>query len=221
MKPPAPKAIVWDWDNTLVDAWAGVQAGMNAALAAFGLPLWTKEEVRARARLALAEAFPPLFGAEWERARTIFYEAVHADHLKVLTPLPGSLTALEAASYLPQAVVSNKQGGILRAESAHLGWDRFFGAVVGAGDTPRGKPDPSAIFLALSRLGIAPGRDVWFIGDTGVDMQAARAAGCSAILLGDAAHDGGVMMLQPDAHFADGEELTRDILSLAKEGRPG
>lgn len=222
MSLPAPRAILWDWDNTLVDAWGGVQAGMNAALAAFGLPAWSREEVRARARLALREAFPPIFGAEWERARDVFYEAVHAEHLKVLAPLPGSLEALEAAARLPQGVVSNKQGAILRAEAAHLGWDRFFGpAIIGAGDTPRGKPDPAAIHLALARLGLPAGPDIWFVGDTGVDMQAARAAGCAAVLLGQAEHDGGAAALAPDAQYANGHALAQGILSLAKPGVAG
>ena len=43
--PPAlatPAAIVWDWDNTLVDGWAAIAAGLNAAFAAFNatLAIW-------------------------------------------------------------------------------------------------------------------------------------------------------------------------------------
>jgi phosphoglycolate phosphatase len=218
---PPPRALLWDWDNTLVDAWAGVQAGMNAALSAFGQAPWTREEVRARARLALSEAFPKLFGAEWERARDIFYAEVRATHLAHIAPLPGSEQALAAAGALPQGVVSNKQGGILRAEAAHLGWEGCFGALVGAGDTPRGKPDPEPVLLALARLGVAPGPEVWFLGDTGVDMQAARAAGCSAVLIGDAEHDGGIANLAPDAGFADGHALAAELRRLAKPGPGG
>ena len=47
---PRPAAIVWDWDNTLVDGWAAIAAGLNAAFAAFGLPGWTVEEVKADMR---------------------------------------------------------------------------------------------------------------------------------------------------------------------------
>jgi len=214
---PPPRAILWDWDNTLVDAWAGVQAGMNAALRAFGMPEWSVEEVRARARLALREAFPPLFGAEWEKARDIFYAEVRARHLELITPLPGVEAALAAAARWPQGVVSNKQGPILRAEAAHLGWERHFAAVIGAGDAEADKPAAAPVLLALSRLRVQPGPEVWFIGDTGVDMRAARAAGCSAVLLGDAAHDGGVQAVAPDAAFADGHALAERLLGLAKQ----
>jgi phosphoglycolate phosphatase len=216
MRLTPPRAILWDWDNTLVDAWAGVQAGMNAALRAFDLPEWSVEEVRGRARLSLRDAFPALFGAEWERARDIFYAEVRARHLELVHPMPGVLAALEAAAPWPGAVVSNKQGAILRAEVAHLGWNARFGAVVGAGDAAADKPDPASLLLALGRLGLPAGPEIWFVGDTGVDMQAARAAGCRAVLLGDASHDGGVAKLAPDEAFADGHALAACLRGLAK-----
>ncbi|MCQ4159149.1 HAD-IA family hydrolase [Roseomonas sp. GC11] len=217
---PRPTAILWDWDNTLVDAWAGVQAGMNAALRAFGRPEWSLEQVRARARLSLRESFPALFGAEWEHARDLFYAEVRARHLEFIMPLPGTVAALERGALWPMGVVSNKQGPILRAEAAHLGWAGHFGVLVGAGDAVADKPAAAPVLMALERLGVAPGPAVWFIGDTGVDMQAARAAGCSAVLLGDAAHDGGIAALAPDAVFPDGHVLAACLHGLAKTPLP-
>ena len=61
-----------------------------------------------------------------------------------------------------------------------------------------------------------PSSQVWYVGDTVLDMQAARAAGCRAVLLGDAAHDGGMMAATPDATFIDGHALEAHLLSLAK-----
>ncbi|KAA2215195.1 HAD family hydrolase [Teichococcus oryzae] len=214
LNPPA--AILWDWDNTLVDAWKGVQAGMNAALRAFDLPEWSVEEVRARARLSLRDAFPAIFGSEWERAKDLFYAEVRARHLETLTPLPGTIEALDAAAAWSLGLVSNKQGPILRAEAEHLGWTGRFTAIIGAGDAEADKPSAAPVLLALRRMGVRPGPDVWFVGDTGVDLQAARAAGCRAVLLGDAAHDGGVASLAPDVAFADGHELANCLRGLAK-----
>lgn len=213
---PRPEAILWDWDNTLVDAWRGVQAGMNAALRGFGLPEWSVEEVRARARLSLRDAFPAIFGNEWERARELFYAEVRARHLDLLTPLPGTAAALDAAAAWPLGIVSNKQGPILRREVEHLGWSSRFGVLVGAGDAAEDKPAAAPVLMALERLGIAPGPTVWFVGDTGVDMQAARAAGCAAVLLGDAAHDGGVEALSPDTVFTNADMLASCLRGLAK-----
>jgi phosphoglycolate phosphatase len=212
-----PSAILWDWDNTLVDGWAAIQAGLNAAFRAFDLPEWDRETVLARVRKSLPESFPPMFGADWERARDIFYAEVRGCHLDVLSPMPGAAAAIAAAGTLaPQAVVSNKQGALLRAEAAHLGWAARFGALVGAGDASADKPSPAPLLMALERLGVVASAQVWYVGDTGLDMQAARAAGCRAVLLGDAAHDGGVTATTPDAVFADGHALEAHLLSLAK-----
>ncbi|WP_200306367.1 HAD family hydrolase, partial [Paracraurococcus ruber] len=206
---PAPRAILWDWDNTLVDGWAAIAAGLNAAFRAHGLPEWTLEEVRGRVRRSLRETFPEMFGAAWEQARDTFYAEVRARHLAVLRPMPGAAGAIAAvaARGLPQGVISNKQGPLLRAEAAHLGWDRHFGALLGAGDAAADKPDPAPFRLALAALGQAAGPAVWYVGDTALDMQAARAAGCTAVLLGDAAHDGGIAQAAPDHAFADGAAL--------------
>ena len=208
-----PRLVLWDWDNTLVDGWAAIEAGLNAAFAAFGLPLWGRAEVLANVRRALRESFPEIFGAEWERARDIFYAEVRKQHLQVLTPMPGSAAALAAVAQagLKQGVISNKQGPLLRAEAVHLGWDGHFGALVGAGDAAADKPDPAPFRMALGALGAAPGLDVWYVGDTALDMHAARAAGCLPVLLGDAAHDGGVSAAAPALHFVDGAAFARHI----------
>jgi phosphoglycolate phosphatase len=215
---PRPAAILWDWDNTLVDGWAAIAAGLNAAFRAFALPEWTLAEVKARVRRSLRESFPEIFGPDWETAREIFYAEVRARHLAVLTPMPGAEAAIRAAGAVaPQGVVSNKQGPLLRAEAAHLGWAGLFRALVGAGDATADKPDPAPLRMALAACGIAPGGQAaaWYVGDTGLAMQTARAAGCVAVLLGDAAHDGGVANAAPDAAFADGHALAAHLLHLA------
>ncbi len=211
-----PAAILWDWDNTLVDGWAAIEAGLNAAFRAFGLPEWDRAQVLGNVRKSLRESFPPLFGPDWERARDIFYAEVRARHLEVVAPMPGAAAAILAAGRVaPQGVVSNKQGPLLRAEAAHLGWAVHFGTLVGAGDAARDKPDAAPILMALDALGVQASPAVWYVGDTALDMQAARAAGCRAVLLGDASHDGGVAAARPDAVFADGHALEAHLLSLA------
>jgi phosphoglycolate phosphatase len=218
---PRPAAIVWDWDNTLVDGWAAIAAGLNAAFAAFDMPAWTVGEVRARVRRSLRESFPEMFGADWERARDLFYAEVRARHLGVLSPMPGAAEALRAGAALaPMAVNSNKQGPLLRAEAAHLGWAESFRALVGAGDADADKPDPAPMRLALAGCGVSAGPAVWYVGDTALDMQAARAAGCAAVLIGGAEHDGGVANAMPDASFADGHALAAHLRRLAKTPPP-
>jgi len=217
-----PAAILWDWDNTLGDGWAAIEAGLNAAFRAFGLPEWDRARVLAEVRRSLRDSFPELFGAEWETARDIFYAEVRARHIAALSPLPGAAEALAAAAPLgPQAVVSNKQGALLRAEAAHLGWAGLFRALVGAGDAAADKPHAAPLLLALEACGIAPGPLVWYVGDTALDMQAARAAGVTAVLLGTAHHDGGIGNAAPDRAFADGHALAAHLRSLANPATEG
>ncbi|HEY4249559.1 MAG TPA: HAD family hydrolase [Roseomonas sp.] len=215
MMPPRPTAILFDWDNTLVDGWAAIAEGLAATFTAFGLPVWTEEEVKARVRHSLRESFPAIFGPEWERARDIFYAAVRARHLEVLRPMPGAAALVAAAARLvPVAVVSNKQGPLLRAEAAHLGWAPRFRALVGAGDAARDKPDPAPMQMALTPCGVPATSDVWYVGDTALDMQAARRMGFTAVLLGDAAHDGGIAAAAPDASFPDGHALAAWLVDV-------
>lgn len=204
---PRPSLLLYDWDNTLVDGWAAITAALNAALSAFDKPLWTVEDTRNRVRVALRESFPVMFGDRWEEARDIFYAAFHERHLDHVAPMPGVPEALRVGSAWPQGVVSNKAGAYLRREVAHLGWDPHFTAVIGAGDAHADKPDPAPILMALRQMGHAPGRDVWYIGDTALDMQAARAAGVTAVLIGNALHDGGVERAAADIHVRSANQL--------------
>ena len=183
---PRPRAIIFDWDNTLVDSWGTIHDALNFLMAAMEKPLWTIEETRERVRLSLRDAFPAIFGHRWEEARQIYMDRFQAIHLERLMPLPGREAMLRTLAgdghYL--AVVSNKTGAVLRGEADHLGWSSWFGAIVGAGDAHTDKPHCAPVELALQPSGIAPGPDVWFVGDTAVDMECAIAAGCVPVLLG-------------------------------------
>ena len=215
MTPPA--AVLWDWDNTLVDGWAAIESGLAATFRAFGMPVWDRRQVLANVRGSLRDTFPGMFGGDWERARDIFYAEVKACHLGAVAPMPGAVAAIAAAGRVaPQGVVSNKQGPLLRAEANHLGWAGQFGALVGAGDAAADKPDPAPMLMALDAMRVQPSPAIWYVGDTALDMQAARRAGFVAVLLGDATHDGGIATAAPDLHFTNGDVLATALLSLAK-----
>jgi phosphoglycolate phosphatase len=209
-----PAVLLYDWDNTLIDGWAGITAALNAVFAAFGHAAWTTEDTRNRVRTSLRESFPRMFGDRWERARDIFYDTLTRQHLDHLSCMPGVPDVLEAGVPWPQGVVSNKAGAFLRREVTHLGWDRFFGPVVGAGDAAADKPDPSPLHLALSRMGHAASPSVWYMGDTALDMHAAKAAGVTAVLIGNAEHDGGVERADPHIHFPSAAYLASRLRDL-------
>ena len=210
-----PEVLLYDWDNTLVDGWAGITAALNAAFTAFGHSVWSVDDTRNRVRVSLRESFPVMFGDRWEQARDIFYASLTQQHLDHVTPMPGVPDVLEAGAAWPQGVVSNKAGPFLRREVAHLGWNRFFDSVIGAGDAVADKPDPAPIHLALEQLHHSADGSVWYMGDTALDMQAARAAGVTAVLIGDASHDGGVERAAPHIHFLSAHDLIARLRDLA------
>lgn len=185
---PMPRAIIFDWDNTLVDSFACIHAAFNETLAAMDRPTWTLQETRQRARHSLRDHFPILFGTDWEAARDIYYAAFQRIHLERLQPMPGAQALLEelaGRAGLILGVVSNKTGHYLRAEARHLGWDRLFHRLVGAADAPRDKPAADPVFMALEGSGVGQGAPVWFVGDADVDLQCGHAAGCVPVLVRD------------------------------------
>ena len=212
-----PKAVLFDWDNTLVDTWPTIHESMNTTLAAMGQPPWTFDETRERVRKSLREAFPEMFGERWQEARDVFYGRFRAIHLKKLAVRPGAERLIEslASRGIYLGVVSNKSGENLRRESAHLGWDGYFGGVVGATDASRDKPAVEPVELALSGSGIAPGPEVWFVGDTGIDMECAHNANCFAILVRETAPKVGEFgAFEPKLHFRDCDRLATLVRRL-------
>ena len=213
---PPPRAILFDWDNTLVDTWGTIQAALNAALTAMGFPAWSMEECRIRVRASLRDTFPRMFGERWPEARDIFYATYRASHLETLRALPEAerVTSSLACQGYFLGVVSNKTGPLLRAEAAKLGWERNFGRLVGAGDAKVDKPAPDPIYLATQELGLSTYKDVWYVGDAAIDVECARHAGCIAILVGPAAgEEDRIKQLSPEAQLPE----LADVLDLVRQ----
>lgn len=182
-----PRALLFDWDNTLVDSWPVIHAALADTFTAMGHRPWTLAETRARVRHSLRDSFPALFGERWEAARDVFYDSFERRHIEALAELPGAseMLAALAGEGVALGVVSNKSGHLLRREADHLAWTPRFGALVGAGDAARDKPAPEAAELALAGMGQGglAGGEVWFVGDSNIDMELAHTAGFLPVLL--------------------------------------
>lgn len=212
-----PRAVIFDWDNTLVDTWPVIHDSMNATLAAMGHRPWSLEETRERVRRSMREAFPAMFGSRWEEARAIFYRRFDAIHLERLAVCEGAeqLVSALAGHGICLSVVSNKMGRNLRREADHLGWAGYFFRLVGASDARRDKPATEPVDLALSGSGVARGADVWFVGDTSIDLECAHNAGCTGILVRrEPPRCAEFGEYPPDAHFARCTDLRRHVEDL-------
>lgn len=220
---PSPRAILFDWDNTLVDSWAVIHHAMTVTFHAMGQRPWTLEECQRKVRKSARDSFPELFGARAEEAAQVFYRTYEADHLAQLRPLPGAeamLRSLAAADDLLLGVVSNKRGHLLRLEAAELGWDRYFGPLVGATDAEKDKPAREVVDFALAGSGISAGQDVWFVGDTDIDVLCAHNSGCTAILVrAEPPAAGEFDELELADHVADCKTFAQLTLSALENGR--
>ncbi|MEX0694745.1 MAG: HAD family hydrolase [Rhodospirillales bacterium] len=180
-----PKAVIFDWDNTLVDSWPVIQDALNTTFRAYELPEWSLLETRTRVRHSIRDSFPKLFGDAWEDAAKVFYARYAEIHADAIRPAEGAGALLETLNGLGLylCVVSNKRGDFLRQEAEHLGWNQHFGKIVGAFDAERDKPDTAPVHMALEPGGIPPGPEVWFVGDADIDLNCAANAGCIPVLV--------------------------------------
>lgn len=180
-----PRAIIFDWDNTLVDSWECIRESYNRTFRHFGMPDWSMEETQSRVAASMRDSFPAMFGERWPEARDVFtasFASIHMDHLH---PLPGAADMLKSlkAADLVLAVVSNKRGSFLRKEAEEIGWAPLFTTLVGADDAIADKPDSAPVHMALDGTGVPPGPDVWFVGDSPIDILCAVNARCTPILM--------------------------------------
>ncbi|MDP5012379.1 MAG: HAD family hydrolase [Alphaproteobacteria bacterium] len=198
-----PKAILFDWDNTLVDTWPLIHGGMQFVFENRGLTPWTLQQTKDRCHESARDAFPKLFPDDWQSAMDDFYKYVRAQHGSETVLLPFARDLIESLSSLNilLGVVSNKTRDILVEEIEHLGFSEHFGVIVGSGDAIRDKPDAAPLLLALDKLNVLPSADVWMIGDTPADWTAAKAAGVRAIGVG--APNMPAVDNVPDAMFLD------------------
>ncbi|MGH6930806.1 MAG: HAD family hydrolase [Dongiaceae bacterium] len=212
-----PKAILFDWDSTLADNWQAIHAAMNATLSAMGHATWTIEQSRQRIKSSLRDGFPTIFGENWRQAMTIYRDAYTASHLEHLREMPGAGAMLAAlhGSGLYLGVVSNKIGKYLRLEAGHLGWTGYFGRLVGAHDAQEDKPAVAPVELALEGSGMARGVEIWFVGDTDLDMRCAINAGCTPVLMRmPPLSDGEFEHAMPACHVRDCPALARLVGQL-------
>lgn len=184
-----PAAILFDWDNTLVDTWPVIYEAMSKTFLQMGKEPWSLEQTKERVHRSMRDAFPEIFGVAWEEAGHLYQQNFRAIHLEKLTPLPQARALLNALASLKDrpfiGVVSNKTNVNLHKEVAKLEWARFFDVVIGAQDAARDKPAADPVLLALKDSGISTSPDVWLVGDSITDLECAKNSGISAVFYGD------------------------------------
>lgn len=205
--PSLPRAVIFDWDNTLVDSWEAIAEAINYTRGRYGLEIWSLDDIIRNCTRSARESFPEWFGEEWQKAWEDYYAKFEKVRARIgLHPTTGAaeLLAWLQGKNIPSLVVSNKSGNYLRQEAEALGWNKYFSAIVGAHDAPRDKPAREHPDHALKLAGLEAGADIWFVGDSETDVQCARNAQLTAVLIGSL---NSAKKLSVDIHAADCGEL--------------
>ena len=183
-----PAALVFDLDGTLIDSRRDITTAINRMRAQFGLPRLPLEAVvtmvgegaRRLVERALGPGFPPDRVDEALARYLDHYEDVC---LQQTRPYPGIAEMLEVLSgRYPLALLSNKGEALSRKVLDGLGLSRFFREILGGDSLPTRKPDPAGLNLLAERLGLPAGR-LLLVGDTWIDAETARNAGCAFALV--------------------------------------
>ena len=178
--------VIFDLDGTLLDTLDDLTDGVNHALASFGYPLATREQIRSRlgygSNYLIAESIPGGRGNPEYQAVFDDYLAYYRAHSSVKTaPYPGIMALLERLKDIGVkcAIVSNKPDSAAR-ELGKRWFDGLVATTVGDRVGIRRKPAPDTLLEVMRQLGAAPERTV-YIGDSEVDVQTAQAAGVDCI----------------------------------------
>lgn len=198
--PPREKTVfrrlaVFDLDGTLLDTLGDLRAAVNFALMSHGLPERSPEQIRmsvgSGVRALVARSVEggeenALFDCVFENFKS-YYAAHAADSTAPYAGVKDALAALRRKGFAV-AVVSNKpHAAVQKLVELH-----FSGLVdVTVGETPGvpRKPAPDMVHAAVEKLReLAPGAsgEIFYVGDSDVDLQTARNSGlpCISVLWG-------------------------------------
>lgn len=180
-----PKAILLDWDNTLIDTRNTLYEAANKSLSDLGFPPLSPEEAEKSMSMSPADTFKFVYKDKAAEGRKLFYHYIDQMPLDRLTPLPGAMDFIRTAHQqnIKLGVVSNKTGHLLRREIEHFELGEYLVSVVGAGDAQEDKPSPAPALKALEDMSLPPNLDVWLVGDNIVDWQCASQAGIQPICI--------------------------------------
>ena len=177
-------AVLFDLDGTLLDTLRDLAEAGNCALAGHGFPAHTIDAYRYFIGEGVSKLFLRALPPEARNDQTIarcasVFRAAYAQGWSVHTrPYAGIPELLQTLSQrgLPLTVLSNKPDDFTQRCVRELLGAYHFHAVLGQRHGLPLKPDPAGALEIAKRLAV-PADRMLYLGDSGVDMQTATAAG--------------------------------------------
>lgn len=184
------RAVLFDLDGTLVDTAPDMGAAVNELRVERGLEPLEAERIRPWVSHGSPGVLKIAFGierdaADFEELRDRFlalYEARLSRETKLFDGMQAVLDTLYAKG-LAWGIVTNKPGWLTDPLLADLGITPPPACAISGDTTAHRKPHPEPILHACRALGVEPSQAL-YVGDAERDIQAAHAAGMSALAAG-------------------------------------
>lgn len=185
------RAVIFDWDGTLLDSTAHIVAALQAACADLQLPAPSAEEASWVIGLSIEQALYRLV-PDLDYARLDTFVDSYRQHfyrqerqLRLFTGLDPFLRDLHGRGVLLGVATGKSRRGLDRAMAA-LDLRHVFQATRCADET-QGKPDPAMLHELLAEFDIDPDEAV-MVGDTTHDVLMAHNAGVDCLAVSYGAH---------------------------------
>ncbi len=221
----AAPSIIFDLDGTLVDTAPDLLAALNDVLARAGhrtvVPSELRHLVGHGVRTLFERAFretganvSPEQMARYGEEFLVYYRANIARESRPFPRVPETLEFFgrQGASL---GVCTNKPHDLSELLLGQLQLTRHFPAIFGAGRKPYSKPDPRHVFDVIDALKGEVTRSV-MVGDSPIDVAAARAAGIPVIAMSYGYTPTPVHEIGADAVSDDFAELPALVARLLK-----
>jgi len=218
---PLFRAVLFDFDGTLVDSFAAITASVNHVRSHNRLPPMSEAAVKKLVGLGLPQLIADVVPDGDHNANVALYYSHHPTVMFDQTRLlPGAMTALTTMhdAGIKLGVCSNKTVAITRKLVEALQLAPYFDAVLGPEDSGIPKPDPAMVHLALKIMGVQS-NEALYVGDMAIDVETARNAGVAVWVLPTGSGDReSLIRSSPDRILESLTELAPAILGSCGSG---
>jgi len=179
---PAYAAVVFDLDGTLVDSVELITVSFQHAIKEVLGRDASREEAVAHVGTPLREQMIKISPSHADELVAVYREFNHREHDRMLKLYDGILDLLNrlTCAGVKLGLVTSKSRATTQMAFDLTGIDVYFDATVCCDEAPGNKPSAEPILFCLAGLQTAP-EDAAYVGDSPADIQAAHAAGVTAI----------------------------------------
>jgi phosphoglycolate phosphatase len=191
MSPTRFRAVLFDMDGTLVHTAPDIAASLNVVLLANGLREADEQLIADRIGKGARSLVARVLAAQGVEDEALVDRVLNDYYLEYPgrvgqsgSVYPGGVECLRAlrASGIRAAVVTNALQRSAETTLGHYHLTAHLDLVVGGDPATQPKPHPDRLLLACRTLDVLPAETL-MVGDSSNDVIAARAAGCSIVVL--------------------------------------